>query len=104
MHAKLRSKLERFKSDYKHLRGTSFSHLCCPVLFNDEDVELCKAHIVNLAFPNSSRAWTVQRKDVDSFYGRMLKMISGPSNITKIETLAKPSLIRSSQGSSSPKF
>jgi hypothetical protein len=89
MHAKLRSKLERFKSDYKHLRGTSFSHLCCPVLFNDEDVELCKAHIVNLAFPNSSRAWTVQRKDVDSFYGRMFEDDFGAIQYNEDRNLGK---------------
>jgi len=32
-------------------------------------VELCQAHIINSAFPNSSRIWTIQRKDVDNFYG-----------------------------------
>jgi hypothetical protein len=35
----------------------------------DEDVDLCQAHIVNRAFPQSGRNWTVQRKDVDNFYG-----------------------------------
>ena len=32
-------------------------------------MELCQAHIINSAFPNSSRVWTIQRKDVDNFYG-----------------------------------
>jgi hypothetical protein len=69
MSADFQSKLEKLRSDYHHLSGTSFSHFFCPILFNDEDVPLCESHIVNLAFPNSSRNWTVQRKDVDNFYG-----------------------------------
>ena len=44
-------------------------HFYCPILFKDEDVPLCEGHIINKAFRNTSRAWTVQRKDVDSFYG-----------------------------------
>jgi hypothetical protein len=38
------------------------------MLYRDEDVELCEAHIVNRAFDASSQ-WTVQRKDVDGFFG-----------------------------------
>jgi hypothetical protein len=38
------------------------------MLFSDEDVDLCKAHIVNAARPDSTRKWTVQRADVDNFY------------------------------------
>ena len=34
---------------------------------------LCKAHIINLAFADSSRDWTVQRKDVDNFYGSVFE-------------------------------
>jgi len=51
------------------VHGKPFVHFQCPILFTDEKVELCKAHIINQAFPNSARAWTVQRKDVDNFYG-----------------------------------
>ena len=46
-----------------------FSHFYCPILFRDEAVDLCKAHIVNDAFPDSVRNWTIQRTDVDNFYG-----------------------------------
>ena len=69
MNADLQSKVERLRSDYTDLMGAPFSHFFCPLLFQDEDVPLCKAHIINHAFPNSSRTWTVQRKDVDNFYG-----------------------------------
>lgn len=65
----MQSKLEKLSSDYRQVRGAAFSHFFCPVLFRDEDVPLCKAHIINLIFPDSSRIWTVQRRDVDNFYG-----------------------------------
>lgn len=35
----------------------------------DEEAPLCRAHIINQAFSDSARACTVQRADVDSFYG-----------------------------------
>jgi hypothetical protein len=49
--------------------GKPFLHFLCPILFRDEDVALCRAHIVNAAFPDSCRRWTLQRHDVDSLYG-----------------------------------
>jgi hypothetical protein len=48
---------------------SSFDYFFCPFLYKDEDVELCKAHIINQKFSNASKIWTVQRKDVDNFYG-----------------------------------
>ncbi len=39
------------------------------MLFKDEDVDLCEAHIINKAFRDSPKNWTVQRKDIDNFYG-----------------------------------
>src|SRR5579864_5896390 len=62
-------KLETLRSDYEEVTGKSFTHFFCPILFKDEDVELCRAHIVNAAFPESSRNWTIQRADIDRFYG-----------------------------------
>ena len=53
--------------------GVPFLHFFCPILFNDQDAPLCKAHIVNRFFPSSARAWTVQRKDVDNFYGSIFE-------------------------------
>lgn len=69
MKASVKSKLERLRSDFAQIRGQPFVHFSCPVLFKDERTPLCQAHIINYAFANSSRAWTVQRNDVDSFYG-----------------------------------
>ncbi|MHB1356671.1 MAG: hypothetical protein ACYCZF_11940 [Anaerolineae bacterium] len=73
MRTNVRSKLITLNSDYEHIFGKPFAYFCCPILFKDEIVPLCKAHIVNLAFPNSSRHWTVQRKDVDNFYGSIFE-------------------------------
>ena len=65
----VRTKLEVLKADYFDVKGEPFSHFYCPILFKDEDSPLCKAHIINQAFNDSARAATVQRADVDSFYG-----------------------------------
>src|SRR5258705_7940142 len=62
-------KLEELRADYSEVKGEPFSHFYCPILFQDEDQPLCEAHIINQAFTNSARATTVQRADVDSFYG-----------------------------------
>jgi hypothetical protein len=70
MNTAIEQKLFMLRSDYHAVVGTPFSHFYCPILFRDEDVDLCRAHIINCAFPDSSRNWTVQRADVDNFYGR----------------------------------
>ena len=69
MSDEVRAKIEKLQADYQEVVGRPFNHFYCPILFQDKDVCLCKAHIVNQAFHNSSKAWTVQRKDVDSFFG-----------------------------------
>lgn len=65
----LEKRLEELRADFASLTGAPFKHFFCPILFVDEDAALCKGHVVSQAFPNSARRWTVQRKDVDSFYG-----------------------------------
>jgi len=62
-------KLETLRNDYQELTGKQFLHFFCPILFRDENAAICRAHIVNSAFPDSCRKWTLQRSDVDSFYG-----------------------------------
>jgi hypothetical protein len=73
MDTAVEQKLNMLRSDYQTVVGTPFSHFYCPILFRDEDVDLCRAHIINRAFPNSGRNWTVQRADVDNFYGRIFE-------------------------------
>jgi hypothetical protein len=70
MKTKLSAKLQAMCSDFEEVTGKSFSHYFCPILLVDEKTELCEAHIVNKAFPNTARSWTIQRKDVDGFFGR----------------------------------
>jgi hypothetical protein len=70
MDAEGETRLRKLSADFEDVTGTAFSHFHCPILFRDENVELCKAHIVNQAFSSIGRHWTVQRKDVDGFFGR----------------------------------
>jgi hypothetical protein len=53
MDREVQHKLETLRSDYREATGSSFSHFYCPILFRDQDAELCRAHIVNSAFPDS---------------------------------------------------
>jgi hypothetical protein len=98
MKACVKSKLERLRANYAQIKGQPFTHFYCPILFKDEDVPLCQAHIMNLSFPNSSRAWTVQRKDVDNFYGSkfetdfialLYKENGSPGKVLADKTLSK---------------
>jgi hypothetical protein len=65
----LQRKLEALRSDFAAVSGRPFLHFYCPLLLADDPAEICRAHLVNQAFPNTSRRWTVQRTDVDNFYG-----------------------------------
>lgn len=69
----LKTKLEKLRDNYALKTGNPFKHFYCPILYKDENKPLCKGHIVNFAFPNSARAWTPQREDVDNFYGSMFE-------------------------------
>ncbi|MGA3085299.1 MAG: hypothetical protein ABSE95_10935 [Thermodesulfobacteriota bacterium] len=64
-----KTKLEILRENYAQKTGYPFNYFYCPILYKDENKPLCMGHIVNLAFPNSARAWTVQREDIDNFYG-----------------------------------
>ena len=69
MNENFKQTLDELNADYTQIKGQPFSHFFCPILFKDEDVILCKAHIVNQALPAAPQDWTIQRKDVDNFYG-----------------------------------
>lgn len=64
------TRLNELQADFEEASGNPFSYFYCPILYRDEDVELCKGHIVNAAFPDIRRHWIVQRAGVDSFFGR----------------------------------
>jgi hypothetical protein len=65
--------IERFRADFALMSDGPFKYFHCPILLNDEDVELCMGHIVNEAIPNSSSKSVVQRKDIDNFYGSLVE-------------------------------
>ncbi len=69
MNETLKNKLDRLNADYASVTGHLFHHFFCPILFKDDEVPLCRAHVINQAFQNVTRVWTVQRQDVDNFYG-----------------------------------
>lgn len=66
-------RLAAFRDDYKAVAGAPFQHFFCPILYCDEDVELCEAHIVNEAFADAPKARTIQRKDIDNWFGSMFE-------------------------------
>ena len=69
LNQRTRNRLERHRANYAAATGKPFEHFYCPILFVDEAVEVMRGHIINEAFHGSSKAWVVQRKDVDGFYG-----------------------------------
>lgn len=79
----LAAHVEKLRADFEEVTGTPFEHFFCPILYRDEPVELCRGHVVNRAFEGVSRAWTVQRKDVDNHFGSRFE--SGSTALTHFE-------------------
>jgi len=63
------AKLEALRSDFQSVAGRPFDHFYCPILFRDEKTPLCRGHLVTSAFTGADRSWTIQRADVDAFFG-----------------------------------
>ena len=73
MKNKIKIKLELFNKSYEETTGIRFTHFYCPFLLLDEKTEIIEAHIINQAFNNTARSWTIQRKDIDGFFGRIFE-------------------------------
>ena len=73
MNTLTKSELEMLRANYCQIKGHPFNHFYCPILWRDDDVPLCEGHIINQAFPNSALDWTIQRQDVDNFYGSVFE-------------------------------
>ncbi len=90
--------LGRLNADYEAVCGATPHKFFCPILQRDEDVELCKAHIINEAFPGSDRTWTIQRADVDSWFGAMFEAdfvkLKHKDNLKALDVLADRELTR----------
>jgi len=65
--------LKVLREDCSRAKGTPFEHFLCPILLEDQRVNLSMGHIINEACPNSVRECVVQRKDVDNFYGSLVE-------------------------------
>jgi hypothetical protein len=69
MNSDVAVKLQKLREDFQEKVGRPFNYFYCPILFRDDAADLCYAHIINDAFRRSARSWTVQRADVDNFFG-----------------------------------
>lgn len=92
MNKNVKNKLPYLLKNYTEVTGKTFSTFFCPLLLIDEDVEIILAHIINKSFKDSPRSWTIQRKDIDNFYGRVfesefLKLEFKYSNINRQDLL-----------------
>lgn len=98
MNIQLIHKLEKLRKNFQDVTEYPFTHFFCPILFCDEDTPLQKGHVINQAFPHSSRKWTVQRQDVDEFYGSIFEsdfsVIRYIENPTIDKTLTDKSLFK----------
>jgi hypothetical protein len=68
----LHRRIAEFNTNYTTETGNATNHFFCPILFKDENVEMCRAHIVNDKLRTNS-AWVPQRKDIDNFYGSVIE-------------------------------
>ena len=69
MNSNVEWRLRELKRDYESTEHRPWKHFFCPVLYRDEETELCRGHIINEAFKDADRSWTIQRSDVDGYYG-----------------------------------
>jgi hypothetical protein len=92
----VKAELKKLNRDFTETVGEPFTYFFCPLLFRDEDTELCQAHIINEAFADSTRECTVQRADIDNFYGSRFEAdfvdIARFKNTTPLAILADPAL------------
>lgn len=66
----LERRIAACRADYETHYGRPCRHFVCPILGRDEDVEMCRGHMVSLG---SNDIWVPQRKDVDNFYGSVVE-------------------------------
>src|SRR5208337_2439289 len=69
MTQRAKNRLELHRANYETVMGSPFEHFFCPILFSDVPAELIRGHVINEAFKGSSKAWVIQRGEVDRFYG-----------------------------------
>jgi hypothetical protein len=92
------SRLTRLAEDYQKVTGEAFQYFYCPILFEDSPVSLCKGHIINQGIETHDRKWTIQRTDVDGFYGSAFEsdflLLQTRGVVTPLDALAEGTLGR----------
>lgn len=73
MKPELLERVDTLRRNFQEITGQPFRHFYCPILFTDEPTELCQAHVFNRKFPSTDRTWTVQRADIDAFFGTLFE-------------------------------
>src|SRR5579872_268375 len=68
--AGLTIRIEELRTNFQEETGHPFQYFYCPFLHVDEDVPLCKGHVINEKFETTNE-WLPQREDFDNFYGRI---------------------------------
>ena len=98
MDSAAKERLKLLNADCHDVSGHKPRRFYCPILYRDDDVELCKAHIINESFPDSDRQWTIQRADVDNWFGSMFEAdfikLQHRQKLKASEVLADPKLAK----------
>jgi hypothetical protein len=71
--ADVQRKLAALNADYQAVTSRKPAHFFCPILYRNEQVELCKPHIISSSIRDSDRTWTIQRADVDNRFGSIFE-------------------------------
>ena len=61
MNVQVEKLLGLLRADYESVTGSPFQHFFCPILYRDEDTELCRAHVINRAFRESGPGGILHR-------------------------------------------
>lgn len=68
----LEKAIKPLRESYAAEFGTDWKHFHCPILFREDDVELCMGHVVSQGL-HSSKKTVPQRKDVDNLFGKTVE-------------------------------
>ena len=74
MNGKVADRAKSLRVDFESVTGNPFQHFFfCPILFEEEKAQLCRAHMINRRFRNSGPSWTFQQADVDAWFGTLFE-------------------------------
>ena len=74
MNGQVAAREKSLRVDFESVTGNPPQHFfLCRILFKDERAQLCRAHVINRRFRNSDPSWTIQRADVDAWFGTLFE-------------------------------